>query len=70
MDQAPKTIGNYLIDAVRMIDHKFGAGYSADHPELVAAFIKASAMDFATAIIAQRLDNLCSSITALKTDFD
>jgi hypothetical protein len=47
--QAPMTAQNYFIDAVRIIDEKFGEGYAAKHPELVAAFMQVCASDFAQA---------------------
>jgi ABC-type taurine transport system substrate-binding protein len=50
--QASKTVSDYLWDAKDSIDKVFGKGYAEKHPELVAAFIKASADDFNTAVLA------------------
>ena len=46
VDQAPETAGRYMREAVRQIDREFGDGYAAKNPNLVAAFIAASASDF------------------------
>lgn len=54
MKQAGMTVHVYLMDAVRSIDGQFGDGYAAAHPELVAAFIQACAIDYATAIYFQK----------------
>lgn len=50
MRQAPITIAEYLSHAVKHIDEQFGDGYAKKNPELVGAFIQASALDFHTAI--------------------
>lgn len=47
--QAPMTAATYLDEAVRCIDARFGEGYSAKHPELVAAFMQVCAQDFGAA---------------------
>ena len=65
MRQAPATIEVYMIDAVDMIDKKFGTGYSQKHPELVAAFIQASSVDLASAIITKGLQEIGNSIIEL-----
>lgn len=70
MFQAPDTIAEYLSGAVKFIDTQFGKGYAAANPELTAAFIKAATMDFATAILAQRLDNLCNALEEHNRDID
>ena len=46
MNQAPDTVDVYLDGAITSIDKRFGKGYAAEHPELVAAFIKSAAADF------------------------
>jgi len=58
MRQAPATANDYLLDAVIYIDEKFGAGYSAQHPELVGAFMNCCATDFSTAVMAKMLEKL------------
>jgi hypothetical protein len=45
-EQAKETASSFFHSAVRTIDAKFGAGYSAKHPELVAAFMRVSGNDF------------------------
>lgn len=55
MRQAPMTAQTYLIEAVRCIDTEFGCGYAKEHPELVAAFMQASASDFNFATLAKAI---------------
>jgi hypothetical protein len=50
MRQAPMTVSLYLSEAIEAIDGKFGDGYAAKNPQLVAAFIAACAQDFHTAM--------------------
>jgi hypothetical protein len=71
MHQAPSTVSVYLFAAVKEINRCFDDdNYAKEHPDLVAAFIQSSAIDFATAIIAQRLDALCDAATAFRRDDD
>lgn len=69
MRQAPSTIALYLRDAVREIDNIFGKGYSAEHPNLVAAFITACASDFNFSAIQKELipaiEDLASSLSEI-----
>jgi hypothetical protein len=51
LDQAGGTADKYLADAKRCIDVRFGDGYAAKHPELVAAFIGAASADFNTSVV-------------------
>lgn len=46
MDQAHQTANEYLIQARHCLDRTFHEGYAEKHPELVAAMVQASAMDF------------------------
>lgn len=46
MEQAGDTIQLYFSRAVRIIDDKFGCGYSSKNPILVAELVKAQANDF------------------------
>lgn len=43
--QAPETAARYLRAAVAAIDETFGEGYARDHPDLVASFLQASAIE-------------------------
>jgi hypothetical protein len=62
MRQAPDTIDEYLGKARKFIDAEFGEGYAAKHPDLVAAFIKAAAYDFNTALVAKHIGGGLSEI--------
>lgn len=58
MRQAPMTADLYMGEAIRSIDKSFGDGYAAEHPELVGAFIQASALDFGASLIAKAIGEL------------
>lgn len=56
MRQAPMTANSYLMEAIASIDKALGAGYAAAHPELIASFIQASALDFGASILARAIE--------------
>lgn len=56
MRQAPMTADLYLSEAIEAVEKRMGAGAAAKHPEIVAAFVNASALDFGAAIIARALE--------------
>lgn len=62
LDQASGTAATYLRAAQREIDDAFGVGYAADHPELVAAFMKTAAADYHTAATAKVLGNALQAV--------
>ncbi len=69
MRQAPATIQLYLSEAVQMIDSQFQhTGYAQRHPELVSAFIRACAVDFATAIYIDKIDSLIDAISQINVE--
>src|SRR4051794_857635 len=56
--QAPNTVAFYLAEAINVIDRKFCPGYAAQHPELVGAFVQATALDHVARRIADSLQAL------------
>jgi hypothetical protein len=56
--QAPMTAYEYLLSAIDHIDQKLGKGYAKQHPELIGAFMQASAIDLGTAMIARAIESL------------
>lgn len=62
MRQAPMTADLYLRKAVQSIDEVFGAGYAKEHPEIVAAFMQACTVDFATVMASNSVDRLADAI--------
>jgi hypothetical protein len=62
MNQAGSTAHRYLADAINAIDQELGEGYAAKHPELMAAFIRTAATDFAAAAQAVALQDLGDKI--------
>jgi len=61
MEQAPMTTNDYMRAAIENIDSNFGKGYAKEHSELVAAYIKTCALDFATASITSALQDIAKS---------
>jgi hypothetical protein len=62
--QAPDTAGQYLRAAIRQIDAELGEGYAAKNPQLIAAFIKAAAMDFTSSCSIIAAQEVSESITS------
>ena len=56
--QAPMTAEHYMLEAADSIDRRFGRGYAEKHPELIAAFMQTSAIDFATATLSFAINDL------------
>lgn len=58
-----QTAEGYLKRAIRAIDMEFGVGYAQQHPELIVAFVQASALsDLAREISAAVTDVLLAGI--------
>lgn len=70
VEQTKNTIAMYLDYAVERIDAVFGHGYAKDHPELVGAFIRSCADDFATGMLDNGIDNLVNAISDLNSTID
>lgn len=56
----------YLSAAKAAIDVEFGDGYAAEHPELVAAFMQAAAIEAATNGGRIAVREICEALVALK----
>ena len=56
--QAPMTANEYLLSAIDHIDQALGKGYAKAHPELIGAFMQASAMDLGAAVIARAIESV------------
>lgn len=56
--QASDNIELYLHDAIVRIDRNLGAGYAREHPELLAAFIQACAIDSSGGLLLKALEKL------------
>jgi hypothetical protein len=54
---ADKSAADYLAKAHRSIDDRFGAGFAAKNPALVAAFMRVAASDFNTALSLKILES-------------
>jgi hypothetical protein len=69
MRQAHMTAHDYLLHAISDIDSALGLGEARKHPELIAAYMQAAALDFGAAIIAQQiragLQDIADGITDL-----
>lgn len=62
--QAPGAVAQYLLAARDAIDACFGEGHAARHPDLVAAFLQACAIE--TAVNAGRIASRETNETLLK----
>jgi hypothetical protein len=62
--QAPAAVASYLAEARAAIDATFGEGHAARHPELVAAFLQACAIE--AAVNAGRIASRETNETLLK----
>ncbi len=62
--QAPVAVAQYLAAAREAIDAAFGDGHAARHPELVAAFLQACAIE--AAVNAGRIASRETNETLLK----
>lgn len=56
MRQAPMTAALYLDAAIQEVEDRFGEGSAKDYPEIIAAFMAASASDFGASVIARALE--------------
>ncbi len=61
MRQAGMTAAEYLSKAVDEIDSQFGEGFSKSHPDLVGAFMRTAALDFASAGITSAIQDLAEA---------
>jgi hypothetical protein len=64
ISQSPAAVARYLTAAREAIDAAFGEGHAARHPELVAAFVQACAIE--TAVAAGRVASRETNETLLK----
>lgn len=63
--QAPLTVNQYLEEAIRHIDRKFGKGYARANPALVGAFIQAAAADRRTSVVDHNLRGLKNHLASV-----
>jgi hypothetical protein len=56
LDQSQMTASDYLAGAHGKIDERFGEGYAAKHPQLVAAYMEVAAADFRTSVTLKILE--------------
>jgi hypothetical protein len=65
MRQGPMTANEYLMSAIGHIDNELGEGYAAKHPELIAAFMQTSALDYGAGVIARAIEGVSGAIESL-----
>ena len=63
LDQAGKTSEVFLDAAIEAIDAKFGNGFARATPELVAAFMLTSSIDFTSAMLFKFIGEAIDTIT-------
>lgn len=57
MRQASMTAAEYMSEGADKIDAMFGDGYAKKHPELLAAFMTAAALDYGAAAITKGISS-------------
>jgi len=66
--QAALNADTHLNRAIDSIDHHFGEGFAAEHPELISVFIQIASIDHVGGIIAQQIragfDDIVQAIRA------
>lgn len=65
MDQAPATADIYFRAAVKSVEDRFGKGSAEQYPQLIAAHMNASALDFGASLIARALEAIADRPTEL-----
>lgn len=68
--QASMTAADYLHEAVRNIDAKFGAGYAKENPVLVGALVQAAASDYAASLAAAVSQDGSMNVSAISDSLD
>ncbi len=62
LKQAGMTAATYLDSAIDNIDKAFGKGYAKQNPDLVAAYMRTCALDFATACMRDGIGELADAV--------
>lgn len=70
LKQAPMTAHSFMVNARNDIDEMFGDGYAAAHPELMAAYMNAAAVDLHGATLGKVLPAALESIADAIRDRD
>jgi hypothetical protein len=65
MRQAPATADLYLGEAIEAVEKRMGKGAAEKFPQIVAAFIQASAHDYLAGVIASRVAPALEDIAGL-----
>jgi uncharacterized protein involved in propanediol utilization len=64
----PALVARYLLEARHAIDAVFGEGHAARHPELVAAFLQAAAIESAAAAGRAATDDVLHTVSRLSKE--
>lgn len=62
MRQAVMTACDYMANAIQDIDYRLGDGYAADHPELIAAYMKTAAQDYQSGVMYAAFNDLLTRL--------
>ena len=57
------TAHDFMLNAGYDIDGQFGEGYARQHPELVGAYMRVAASNFAACILTDKLSELRATFT-------
>lgn len=69
MRQATYTADYYLDKAIKNIDENLGEGYAAEHPDLIAAYMKTASIDYKTSVNNKILEECVSEITYVLREY-
>ena len=65
MKQASSTANEYLTNAVKDIDGRFGDGYALEHPQLIEIYVRAASADYAATLQYQGVEEIASALHEL-----
>lgn len=70
MEDSFSTAKNHFNNAVEFIDSKFGEGYSKNNPELIAAFMQSSVIEYSGTAIAISLCDIRDQMKGHEENYD
>jgi hypothetical protein len=62
LNMIPTEVGQHLDAAVAEIDNRFGRGYAIEHPQLIAAFMQACAVESVASTFEREISHLTETI--------
>lgn len=66
MEQSLKETTFYMTSAINIINDKLGESYAENHPELLGAFMQATAISNLESVLLNKLENIEKSIDQIQ----